>query len=189
MEVPMPVELRVGTFRLNVPGPSDLADVMSALDDPEISQWSPHRPDSVSMRERADAWIEQRMQWSLEHCSWVIRDHDGFLIGQVSLFHIDRAAGDAEIGYWLVPRARRRGIAAASVEAATGYAFRELGVHRIQLFHAVGNPASCRLAMRCGFLLEGTLREGFRYNDGLRHDEHLHARLGTDPRPHLPEPR
>ena len=42
------------------------------------------------------------------------------------------------------------------------------------------NEASCRLALRCGYLLEGTARQSYVYGDGLRHDEHLHGRLAAD---------
>ncbi|WP_223884412.1 GNAT family N-acetyltransferase [Micromonospora craniellae] len=42
------------------------------------------------------------------------------------------------------------------------------------------NPASCRVAERAGYPVEGTLRESHRYGDGRRYDEHLHARLATD---------
>jgi hypothetical protein len=43
--------------------------------------------------------------------------------------------------------------------------------------------ASCRTALRAGFLEEGTMRESFIGLDDTRHDSHLHARLATDPRP------
>lgn len=41
-------------------------------------------------------------------------------------------------------------------------------------------PASPVRVRGDGFLLEGTLRESYRYADGRFHDEHLHARLATD---------
>jgi RimJ/RimL family protein N-acetyltransferase len=44
----------------------------------------------------------------------------------------------------------------------------------------VANPASCRVAEKAGFRLEGTMRASFRAEDGQRYDEHLHARLATD---------
>ena len=44
----------------------------------------------------------------------------------------------------------------------------------------VDNPASCRVATRAGFALEGTHRSSFRYGDGRLHDEHSHARLAAD---------
>jgi len=62
---------------------------------------------------------------------------------------------------------------------ATG-AFPALGLDRIQLFHAVPNPASGRVAAKAGFTLEGRLRRSHRYGDGVRHDELLCSRLCDD---------
>jgi RimJ/RimL family protein N-acetyltransferase len=101
----------------------------------------------------------------------------------VSLHRIDRDQRDAEIGYWTVPAARRRGIAVRAVDAAARWAFAELGVQRIQLFHAVENVASAGVAERAGFVREGRLRRSHRYADGLWHDELLWARLADDPPP------
>ena len=47
----------------------------------------------------------------------------------------------------------------------------------------MANPASCAVALRAGYPLEGLLRQSFVYGDGQRYDEHLHARLVTDPPP------
>ena len=118
-----------------------------------------------------------------------MRDLDGHVIGAVSVHHVDDAHGTAEIGYWMAADGRERGIGAAAVDVATRYAFEKLGLARVELFHAVENEASCRLALRCGYLFEGTARESFVYGDGLRHDEHLHARLAKDPYPEVPAPR
>ena len=63
---------------------------------------------------------------------------------------------------------------------ACRWAFDDLGLHRIQLFHAVENVASARVAEKAGFTCEGRLRQSHRYGDGLRHDELLWARLATD---------
>jgi RimJ/RimL family protein N-acetyltransferase len=179
-----PVPISLGGYRLDAPTEADLAAVAAAFDDPEIGLWNPgaRRP-GVSTTDRARLWVADRAMWSLEHASWVIRDSDGTLVGQVSVHHIDLDNGSGEIGYWLTPRGRGRGLGTAGVEAATRYSFDTLGLLRIELFHAVGNDASCRLAARCGYLLEGTARQSYVYGDGLRHDEHLHARLATDPDP------
>ncbi|MEK8106761.1 GNAT family protein [Micromonospora sp. M12] len=67
-----------------------------------------------------------------------------------------------------------------AVVRLTEWAFADLGLHRVELCHAVANPASCRVADRAGYPAEGTLRESYRYGDGRRYDEHLHARLATD---------
>jgi RimJ/RimL family protein N-acetyltransferase len=104
-------------------------------------------------------------------------------VGNVSLHLIDREQADAEIGYWTVPAARGRGIAARAVDAACRWGFTELALDRIQLFHAVENPASGRVAAKAGFTQEGRLRRSYRYGDGVRHDELLWGRLSDDPAP------
>ena len=52
---------------------------------------------------------------------------------------------------------------------------------RLELFHAVENAGSCRVAESAGLRLEGVHRSSYRYGDGLLHDEHCHARLADDP--------
>jgi RimJ/RimL family protein N-acetyltransferase len=63
-----------------------------------------------------------------------------------------------------------------------GAAFDVLDLHRVTLYHAVDNEASCRVAVRAGFQLEGRLRQGYRYGDGTYHDEHVHGLLAADVR-------
>jgi RimJ/RimL family protein N-acetyltransferase len=181
------VPLQVGPYRLDAPAMSDLPAIRAAFADPEIARWN---PGAVTEGEAADEfvreWIVGRSTWSSQHASWVIREVDGSVIGQVSLHHLDLDGRTGEVGYWLAPAGRGRGIGAAAVAATTTYGFDALGLLRLSLFHARENDASCRLAQRCGYAHEGTLRQSYVYGDGLRHDEHLHARLSTDPAPDLP---
>ena len=114
------------------------------------------------------------------HASWAVADRSGALLGSVSVHRIDHDQGGAEIGYFVLPAARGRGVARAAVDAASAYVFDTLQVRRLELFHAVENGASCRVAAAARFTLEGTLRRSHRYADGVWHDEHLHARLRGD---------
>ncbi|MCM0676200.1 GNAT family N-acetyltransferase [Micromonospora phytophila] len=157
----------------------DAPTVLTALRDPVIAQWNPQG----GLLDRAAAlhWVRRRADWSAgDHVSLAVADpaDDRILLGSVSLHRIH--AGDASIGYWTMPEARGRGVATGAVVRLTGWAFAELGLHRIELCHAVANPASCRVAERAGYPAEGTLRESYRYGDGRRYDEHLHGRLATD---------
>lgn len=182
--------LEAGAYVLDGCVPADADDVARALVDRDIALWNPGviRPGTPA-RDRALLWIADRASWAADHASWVVRDLDGHVIGAVSVHHLDDAHGTGEIGYWMSADGRERGIGAAAVDVATRYAFEELGLARVELFHAVENVPSCRLATRCGYLYEGTARESFVYGDGLRHDEHLHARLAKDPYPQVPPPR
>ena len=113
--------------------------------------------------------------------AWLIctpDQHD--LQGLVALHSISEFQGTAEIGYWVAAPARGRGLAAAAVGAAATWAMRTVGLRRVELLHAVPNTASCRVAERAGFTLEGTQRQSFVYGDDLVYDEHRHARLSSD---------
>ena len=130
----------------------------------------------------ARQWCARRADWTDGgHASWLVKDTAGTLVGQVSLFHLDADQLSCEAGYWVVPGARRRGVATAALQAAARFGFGALGLHRVELFHAVQNVGSCRTALTAGFRLEGTHRASYRYGDGRHHDEHSHARLATDP--------
>jgi RimJ/RimL family protein N-acetyltransferase len=182
-----PVPLPFGRYLLDAVRTSDVDAVAAALVEPDVALWNPgaSRPAS-SARERAEIWVGQRATWAADHASWAVRDVDGALVGQVSIHQIDTVLRSAEIGYWLAPAGRGRGLGTAAVATTTRYGFKVLGLVRIELFHAVDNGPSCRLATRCGYVLEGTTRQSFVYGDGRRHDEHLHARLASDPAPELP---
>ena len=185
------VVLRVGDYLLDAPRPGDVDDLVRALADPVIGLWNPPSASAqvAPAREQAETWIADRASWGADHASWVVRDRDGHLLGAVSLHHIDDVMATAEIGYWMAPDGRERGLGAAATEAATRFGFEQLRLARIELFHAVENEASCRLATRCGFRLEGTTRSSFVYGDGARHDEHLHGRLSSDTYPDIAPPR
>ncbi|WP_433131927.1 GNAT family N-acetyltransferase [Micromonospora sp. CA-240977] len=157
----------------------DAPAVRDALGDPAIAQWNPQGGGPID-DEVALLWVRRRADWSAgDHVSLAVTSAaDGKLLGSVSLHHIHH--GDASIGYWTAPAARGRQVAVRAVVRLTDWAFTDLRLHRVELCHAVANPASCRVAERAGYLAEGTLRESYRYGDGRRYDEHLHARLATD---------
>lgn len=106
-------------------------------------------------------------------------------LGHVGVNVIDHVFRTARVGYWVLPEARGHGVATRALRLAARWALTDLGLHRLELGHALGHEASCHVAERCGFPYEGTLR-GAMFEAG-RHDTfrdvHLHARLATDPEP------
>jgi RimJ/RimL family protein N-acetyltransferase len=177
----VPVDL--GDLVLRAPIAADAEAVVDAFADPQLQMWNPPPSyDDDDPYASALAWIGNRADWSAGiRVAWAVADAAGGpLLGSVSV-RVDAAQSNGSIGYWTIPQARGRGVATRAVRAAARFAFDVVGLHRIELAHAVANPPSCRVAHSAGFPLEGVLRQAFTYGDGLRHDEHLHAKLRTDP--------
>lgn len=158
-------------------GPGDRPDLLAAFEDADIARWNP----GPAGHDSAEDFMARRNDWSAgDHASWAVADHTDRLVGSVSIHRIDRDQADAEIGYWVAPWARGQGYATRAVVAASHFAIHNLGLHRLHLYHAVDNPGSCAVARSAGFVHEGTLRQSFRYADGIYHDEHIHGLLAAD---------
>jgi RimJ/RimL family protein N-acetyltransferase len=157
----------------------DAPAVYEVFQDPVMHQWHARTADSVAevggwIRDWHQAWEEER------EAQWAVVDADSDrLLGRVALREIRLDDGVAEVAYWTAPAARGRGVAARSTTALARWAFDEIGFHRLELLHAVRNEASCRVASRTGFALEGTKRSAVPHPDGW-HDMHLHARVRGD---------
>jgi RimJ/RimL family protein N-acetyltransferase len=107
----------------------------------------------------------------------VVVDANDSLVGNAFLVAIDLSQLDAWVAYRTAPWARGRGVATAATMAMTDYAFDSLGLERLSLGHAIANPASCRIATKCGFSYEGTRRAAYRDPQGIRWDDHVHGRI------------
>jgi RimJ/RimL family protein N-acetyltransferase len=79
----------------------------------------------------------------------------------------------------LVLRAWRADDAAAVRTVFECPDFQRWHVRRLFLQHSTANPASCRVADKASFRIEGTLRHAMLHADGW-HDVHLFGRLRGD---------
>ncbi|MGW1748555.1 GNAT family N-acetyltransferase [Streptomyces sp. NPDC002092] len=157
----------------------DVSAVHAAFQDPLMHQWHLMRSDSEA---EAAGWIETWCkEWEGERgAQWAVVEADtDRLLGRVALRDIRLAEGVAKVAYWTTAAARGQGVAARATNTLTRWAFEEIGFHRLELLHAPANQASCRVAAKTGFALEGTKRSAFLHPDGW-HDMHLHARVRGD---------
>ncbi len=129
--------------------------------------------------EEAAAWIAGWPErWRTETgAGWAVVEA-GTVVGQISLREVDLVDGLGEVSYWVLPAFRGRGFAGRALSAMTAWCFGTFGLHRIDVLHSTRNPASCRVAERAGYLLEGTRHSCVRHADGW-HDMHVHARLAS----------
>ncbi|EWM68217.1 MULTISPECIES: GNAT family N-acetyltransferase [Micromonospora] len=155
----------------------DAPTVLAAYQDPEIRRWHTRRPASP---EQVLQWFaHSRRSWQEETgASWAVTRGDE-VVGRMTLGGVNLDDGEAACAYWVVPAARGTGVASGALRALSAWALADGRLHRLWLDHSTGNVASCRVAVKAGFRLEGTKRSAAVHDDG-RHDMHLHARVRGD---------
>jgi RimJ/RimL family protein N-acetyltransferase len=157
---------------------TDATVFFAAYRDPEIQHWHTRQPAS---EDQVRGWFDQyRQDWAQEKgAHWAVTRSGGEVLGRIAMRGINLDDGVANCAYWVLPAARGAGVASRALTALSVWALGETGFHRLELNHSTRNNASCRVAAKSGFLLEGTKRSAAIHSDG-RHDMHLHARIRGD---------
>ena len=99
----------------------------------------------------------------------------GEIIGGATLHHLDSERRIVEIGYFVLPAARGRGVATTIARMLAEHAF-SLGIERVAAYVNVGNAASERVLEQAGFTREGVVRS-MPKPDGRRVDKTLFSLL------------
>ncbi|WP_433390305.1 GNAT family N-acetyltransferase [Micromonospora sp. KLBMP9576] len=168
--------------RLRQVAPTDVADLTAGCGDPVNLRFNPGMPQPYT---EADArwWITEGSPaaWAAGGAAYTIADPTtDRLIGGAGIGQVVAARRQAEMGYWVAPWARRRGVATAALRALADSALRN-GIHRLELMTHAENPASQRVALAAGFRHEGVRRQAGQLRGGGRADLLAWVRLADDP--------
>ena len=166
-------ELTAGDLLLRPWRASDAPALVAAYADPVVQHWHGERLDEAEAAAYAGEWAGHWRAGRRAGFALVRRDE---VVGRLTLRGVDLEQASAEVTYWVLASARGEGLAPRAVERLVAWAFDDLGLHRLTLVHSTANEASCRVATKSGFALEGTARSSLLHDDGW-HDMHLHARL------------
>ena len=163
---------------------TDVAAWLAGTNDAEFGRWNTPDRTITSPAEARESLQRRESAWrDATAASFCVTDRaDGTILGHIAINAIAWNMLRAQVGFWLLPEARGRHLSARALDLAALWAFDTLGLHRLELYHAVGNEASCRIAERCRFEHEGVLRDRM-FESGERErfrDAHLHARLASD---------
>lgn len=95
-----------------------------------------------------------------ESVNWgIVLQADNRLIGMCGNHAWDRENRLIEIGYNILPSYWGKGYATEATHANLQWSFDHMDLHRIQADCTVGNIASERVLLKCGFTVEGIWRE------------------------------
>jgi ribosomal-protein-alanine N-acetyltransferase len=103
--------------------------------------------------------IHERFQQKLAINWAMIKTADKQMIGYIGLVNIDAENDHAEIGYILLPEFQKNGFMHEAMQAVIDFSFEKLCVHRLSATVDPENMASSKVLEKCGFKLEGHLRE------------------------------
>jgi RimJ/RimL family protein N-acetyltransferase len=99
----------------------------------------------------------------------IVRPGSDVCVGQLNVHHADWDNARVELGMWLAPQARGRGLAPAALRLVARWLLLEVGFERVQLLTETGNERLLRAAAAAGFQPEGVLH-GFLREQGARVD-------------------
>jgi len=109
----------------------------------------------------AEKWLAEHAElWEQgegRHFTIVEQDTDAFF-GGVNFHSIRPDHRRTEVGFWLAPWARRRGVGSGAVKAACEWAFDRWQLNRIEMTTFPDNAGALELARKLGFTREGLLR-------------------------------
>ncbi len=164
LEVPL---LQGDGFRLRPIRASDAPRIQEGSAEPEAQRWLGHKPAPYTLDD-ARAYVERRRELEAtgQSVTWAIADPDDDRILGTVLWFNWTAGVECEIGFWLHPDARGRGLVTKAVSLVVDHVFETMHVLRVTAFAAVGNTASRAVMERLGFRLYGIERYGAQVRDG-----------------------
>jgi RimJ/RimL family protein N-acetyltransferase len=162
------LEIRESGLLLRPWQAADADEVFRACQDAEIQRWT-----TVPQPYRVEHAIDYVTTFTAQ--TWangtgapfgVFDSATGAMLGACALVAMDRDAGVGEIGYWVAPWARGRGVATVAARAVTRWALHTQHLRRLVWRAELGNHASRLVAARIGVRFEGVQRAALRGRDG-----------------------
>jgi RimJ/RimL family protein N-acetyltransferase len=153
-------------FRLRPVREEDAPRIQEGTAEPEAARWLGHKPAPYSMDD-ARAYVQRRREHEAtgQALTWAIADpDDDRILGTVLWFDLVPEVA-CELGFWLHPDVRGRGLATKASALALDTIFDTLGVKRVRATVAVENRASRAVIERLGLRFYGVERYGAQVRD------------------------
>lgn len=167
----------IETQRLTLRGwlESDAQDFYEYAKHPEVGLnggWPPHTSQEVSL-ETIKYFINEADIWA------VVLKESGKVIGSVGLHKDAKRPNIAvkELGFVLGAAYWGQGLATEASKALIEYGFSTMGLDLISTYHKTFNLRAKRVIEKCGFTLEGVLRQASKRYDGLIFDAACYSLL------------
>lgn len=145
-----------------------------------LTRWEPTWPPDALARSAFQRRVKRQAQeWRRDegYSFLVFERTTGQLVGGIGLSNVRRGVAQmATMGYWVGRPYARRGYTSEAARLALGFAFNQLGLHRVEAACLPDNEASQGLLDKVGFVREGYAR-GYLRIDGRWADHVLFGLL------------
>jgi RimJ/RimL family protein N-acetyltransferase len=180
-----PITLTTDRLLLRPLVPEDADAVHAACQDPQIPRWTTV-PSPYTRQDAAD-FIGQMCAGGWRDDSLynfgVFTADGGTLVGSMGLVRLAGALPppnrQAELGYWTAKEARGKGYTVEAGREVCRWAFESLGAERVEWCAEAGNEGSRAVALKIGFVMEGTQRSKI-VRGGVRRDAWTGSLLPSD---------
>jgi RimJ/RimL family protein N-acetyltransferase len=159
----------------------DIPEILIAYqDDPELhvrlGQEKP--PSGAQLGRRAESEQPDRAA-GLQATLTILEPESDICRGQVNVHKFEWEHARAELGIWLAPQVRGRGMGSAALRLVSEWVMRACGIERVQLTTEPDNERMLAAARSAGFVREGILRGYVRYR-GRREDSVMLSLLASE---------
>lgn len=161
----------------------------------ELKPWMPWAQKAPSLKQseltcrQMAARFAQRDDMPLFIFARAVDGGCGRLLGGTGLHRMDWSVPRFEIGYWRRSDEQGQGWITEAVHTLARFAFDHLGARRVEIRMSSDNLKSRAVAERCGFTLEGVLRQDSLDVHGRPRDTAVYARVRGAEEPAQPAAR
>lgn len=149
-----------GTVSVRMAAERDIPEILIAYqDDPalHLRMGNPRPPSGAELGRRAERAEHDRLAGSAISLT-VTETGEDTCVGQIDVHRVDWEHARAELGVWVAPAHRRRGMARRALALVGPWLLTEAGLQRVELLTQVDNQPMRSAAQAAGFHDEGVLR-------------------------------
>jgi ribosomal-protein-alanine N-acetyltransferase len=162
--------LQAGAVTLRELRLADAPSLLQMLTTAEVSRFISPPPTSVEGFERFIAWTHRERSAGRYVCFGVVPDGFEHAIGIIQVRTLGSGFDIAEWGFAIGSAFWGTGVFQTAAKQVLGFAFGEVGVHRLEARSAVGNGRGNGALQKLGATREAVLRKSF-LRDGVYHDQ------------------
>jgi ribosomal-protein-alanine N-acetyltransferase len=162
-------ELSSQRLRLGELSANDIPTIVQYAGNPKIAATTLNLPHPYAEKD-AIYWLNmahQGFKQGHQHIFGIYLKETNEFIGGIGL-HLNHSHKNAEVGYWIAEPFWNIGFCSEALRSVLEYGFNQLKLHKIYARHLIGNPASGKVMIKNGMILEGELIDHYKKGNEYR---------------------